>query len=206
MRPEKSLLFLFHRRNYDLTKPVVPSTVPYPDNRCQLRCVELGVDQCGAQRAVTQQIGDFLEWTAVLNQATGKGVAQRVRTRNGADGYVCKSSTASTLLSALSLVLAGSLYVPHQLLHPATTVDNENIGGDDCNSKAKAYCLTSRQMDILMCLADGLSNKEIGETFNLAEGTVKVHVAAVFQTLGIRRRMDAMLVAKQLGVDAMSHV
>ena len=33
VRPEKSLLFLFHRRNYDLTKPVVPSTVPYPDMR-----------------------------------------------------------------------------------------------------------------------------------------------------------------------------
>jgi len=123
-----------------------------------------------------------------------------------ADGYVCKSSTGLTLLSALSLVLAGSLYVPHQLLHPATTIKNDSNDSGGGYSKSKACGLTSRQRDVLMCLAEGFSNKEIGEAFNLAEGTVKVHVAAVFQTLGISRRMDALQVAKQLGLDAMSHV
>src|ERR1017187_372653 len=106
---------------------------------------------------------------------------------HGADGFVCKSSTGATLLSALNLVIAGSLYVPQQLLHPTTTLDeNENIVSRGRISKAKVeFGLTSRQMDVLRCLAEGLSNKEIGETIHLAEGTVKVHVAAVYQTLGI---------------------
>ena len=125
----------------------------------------------------------------------------------GADGFVCKSSTGSTLLSALNLVLGGSLYVPQQLLHPTTTLDeNKNIVSRGRTSKAKIeFGLTSRQMDVLRCLAGGLSNKEIGETINLAEGTVKVHVAAVYQTLGVGKRIEAVQIAKHLGLIEMSH-
>jgi DNA-binding NarL/FixJ family response regulator len=124
---------------------------------------------------------------------------------SGADGYVCKSSSSSTLLSALSLVLAGSLYVPQQLLHPITTLaENENISSNGRNSKSRKIIPTSRQMDVLRCLSEGLSNKEIGETINLAEGTVKVHVAALYLTLGIKKRIDAVQVAKRLGLIGMS--
>jgi DNA-binding NarL/FixJ family response regulator len=125
----------------------------------------------------------------------------------GADGYVCKCSSSSTLLSALSLVLAGSLYVPQQLLHPTmTTTDYENNNSNDRNLKSKKNGLTSRQMDVLRCIAEGLSNKEIGEAINLAEGTVKVHIAAAFQTLGVKKRIDAVQAAKRLGLIGMSHV
>ncbi len=124
---------------------------------------------------------------------------------HGADGYVCKSSSGSTLLSALNLVLAGSLYVPHQLLHPKAVVENENKSRDGRNSKTKTHGLTSRQRDVLKCLSDGLSNREIGEAIHLAEGTVKAHVAAVYQTLGVRKRIDAVQVAKRLGLIEMFH-
>lgn len=125
----------------------------------------------------------------------------------GANGFVCKSSAGSTLLSAISLVLGGSLYVPQQLLHPtAIAVENENNSSNGRNSKSRKSGLTSRQMDVLKCLAEGLSNKEIGEAINLAEGTVKVHVAAAFQVLGVNKRIDAVQVAKRLSLIGMSHV
>ena len=124
---------------------------------------------------------------------------------SGADGYVCKSSSSLTLLSALSMVLAGSMYVPQQLLHPATPVENKNIDSEGRNSIARKHGLTSRQMDVLKCMSEGLSNKEIGEAINLAEGTVKVHAAAAFLTLGVKKRVDAVRVAKYLGLIGMSH-
>jgi DNA-binding NarL/FixJ family response regulator len=122
----------------------------------------------------------------------------------GARGFVCKSSTESTLLSALNLVLAGNVYVPPQVLqHPAMVVENKNNYSIGRNSKFKEYGLTARQMQVLKCLAEGLSNREISGAINLAEGTVKVHVAAVYQALGIRKRKEAVQVAKRLGFVSM---
>ena len=123
----------------------------------------------------------------------------------GANGFVCKSSTGSTLLNALRFALAGSIYVPHQLLHPnAIEIDQEYTGSNYCNSKTKKYGLTSRQMEVLRFMGEGLRNKEIAQVAQLAEGTVKVHVAAVYQTLGVRKRIDAIHVAKQLGLIGMT--
>lgn len=118
----------------------------------------------------------------------------------GADGFVCKSSGASTLLSAISLVLAGSPYIPHQLLHPTAIIRNKIIAREHRTIKAQGYGLTARQMDVLKGLAKGLSNKEICKNINVAEGTVKAHIAAVYQNLGVKKRIDAIQIAKQRGL------
>ena len=124
----------------------------------------------------------------------------------GADGFVCKSSGGSTLLSALSSVLAGSVYVPKQLLHPTVTAsDSENNASNDHNSNCKDYGLTARQMEVLRYLSEGLSNKEIASAIHLAEGTVKVHVAGLYQSLRVKSRMEAIRVARKLGLIGMSH-
>jgi DNA-binding NarL/FixJ family response regulator len=105
---------------------------------------------------------------------------------NGAKGFVGKSSSEAAFLSAVELVLAGSIYVPPQMLkHP---------------SNLREYRLTPRQMQMLTCLTEGLSNKKISEKLGLAEGTVKVHVAAVYQTLRVRNRREAAGVASQIGL------
>jgi len=51
-----------------------------------------------------------------------------------------------------------------------------------------ADALTDRQRDVLQLIVQGLSNKEIARTLNIAHGTVKVHVAALFGKLGVHRR------------------
>ena len=63
-----------------------------------------------------------------------------------------------------------------------------------------AHGLMPRQSEILRQILAGLSNKEIALMSGLAEGTVKSHVSAVFQTLGIRRRVEAVQVARELGL------
>jgi DNA-binding NarL/FixJ family response regulator len=105
---------------------------------------------------------------------------------SGAHGFVGKSSPSAMLLGALHLVFAGNIYVPPQMFRHL--------------SNAEEYRLTKRQIEILGCLSDGLSNKEIAEKFELAEGTVKVHVAAVYQALRVKSRKEAAGLAAQLGL------
>lgn len=104
----------------------------------------------------------------------------------GASGFVGKSSTESMLLSALKLVLAGNIYVPPQVFQHHASNDE--------------YHLTRRQAQVLECLAEGLSNKEISTRFHLAAGTVKAHVASIYQALRVGSRIDAVQIAHQIGL------
>lgn len=119
----------------------------------------------------------------------------------GAMGFVCKSSSSPVMLSALNLVLAGGVYVPPQMLQqspsPAVSASDRV---DKRSQNTNEYGLTVRQMQVLTHLAEGMSNKQIAQTVNLAEGTVKIHVAAVYQVLRVNSRMEAVRVAEQLGL------
>lgn len=119
----------------------------------------------------------------------------------GAMGFVCKSSSAPVMLSALNLVLAGGVYVPPQMLQQVLVPSSMNSERVDKRSmNTNEYGLTARQMQVLTHLAEGMSNKQIAQAVSLAEGTVKIHVAAVYQVLRVNSRMEAVRVAEQLGL------
>lgn len=115
----------------------------------------------------------------------------------GASGFVSKSATAQTMLGALNLVLSGGVYVPPEILR-YHALDNGHT--DKRSLYTNSYGLTPRQMEVLQHLCNGMSNKEIATTINLAEGTVKIHVAAVYQTLKVNSRLEAARVAGHLGL------
>jgi len=123
---------------------------------------------------------------------------------SGASGFVCKNSSAAVMLSALNLVIAGGVYIPTQLLqrHAAQVEKNEKDVQqvDKRSTSTNEYGLTGRQVQVLVQLASGASNKEIAEQMGLAEGTVKIHIAAAYQALRVNSRMEAVRVAKQLGL------
>jgi DNA-binding NarL/FixJ family response regulator len=105
----------------------------------------------------------------------------------GARGYIPKSATAQTVVSALNLVLAGDTYVP-PLLVAATAEPADASAQDRARSLAQ---LTGRQVDVLRHLKDGLTNKEISARLGIAEKTVKVHIAAIFKALNVVNRTQA---------------
>ncbi|HEX3888104.1 MAG TPA: response regulator transcription factor [Phenylobacterium sp.] len=107
----------------------------------------------------------------------------------GALGYVPKSASPETLLSAVRLVLSGAIYVPPLMLDAAE---------DDVSSRASA--LTPRQTEILAAIAGGGSNRDIGQMFGLSEKTVKAHISAIFRTLGVTSRTQAAAAAQTAGV------
>jgi DNA-binding NarL/FixJ family response regulator len=122
----------------------------------------------------------------VLSSSESAGDVRRVLNA-GASGYIPKSATAQTVVSALTLVLSGNIYVPPLLVSAATrAADNAANGGARSLS-----ALTDRQVDVLKYLRDGLSNKEISAHLGIAEKTVKVHIAAIFKTLNVVNRTQA---------------
>jgi len=115
----------------------------------------------------------------------------------GAMGFISKMSSGKMMVSALRVVLDGGIYYPPQLMAQAKIAPVQAEIDDKSGNK---FGLTKRQMEALHYLAAGLSNKEIAQKMKLAEGTIKVHVAAAYQVLQVSSRLDAVRKARQLGL------
>lgn len=110
----------------------------------------------------------------------------------GAAGYIPKSSSATVMISAIRLVLAGGIYVPSQLL------DNAPTGSFRNTATEPEIQLTQRQIDVLRLLAAGKPNKTICRELQMSEGTVKAHINAIYRNLGVVNRTEAALAAQRL--------
>ncbi len=111
----------------------------------------------------------------------------------GALGYLTKASPSDVILGALRLVLAGGVYVPPSIL-------DRNGSPSILPDPIRHAALTSRQIDVLRELAKGLSNKQIAKSLEVTEGTVKIHLAAIFRILKVNNRTEAVLVAQKMGL------
>ena len=108
----------------------------------------------------------------------------------GASGYVLKQVRGNDLLDGIRRVAAGQ-----SLLDPAVTarvIERLRRGPEE---DARLSTLTPREGEILSLLADGLTNRQIGEALNLAEKTVKNNVSNVLMKLGMERRTQAAVYA-----------
>jgi DNA-binding NarL/FixJ family response regulator len=112
----------------------------------------------------------------------------------GALGYIPKSASPRTILSALQLVLSGSVYVPPVMLNAMAATASPGAGPQ---GPAALSHLTDRQVDVLKQLCRGLSNKEISRELNLSEKTVKAHITAIFRTLNVVNRLQAAAIARE---------
>ncbi|MFV3074021.1 LuxR C-terminal-related transcriptional regulator [Niveispirillum fermenti] len=122
----------------------------------------------------------------------------------GASGYIPKSSSVKIMLSALNLIFSGGVYVP-----PAALLgDGPGVGGGagglpgvspgPGGGAGGTPALTQRQRDVLRCLREGKSNKQIAYELGLSEGTVKIHVTAVMRSLGVRNRTQAVIASSDM--------
>lgn len=125
---------------------------------------------------------------AVVSAEHQPGVADALLAL-GVAGFIPKSDSSAVIVSAVRLVLAGGVYVPPHLLNGRTVAAPSATGQLDT--------LTARQRDVLRLLAQGKSNKAIARELGVTEGTVKVHLLAVFRTLEVRNRTAAVLAAQR---------
>jgi len=111
----------------------------------------------------------------------------------GARGFFPKSAAPELLVQAIRLVRAGGVYVPEGAM--ADFQDGLPPARTD------AAGLTPRQMDVLRQLMRGQPNKLIARDLRLTEGTVKIHIAAILRVLQARNRTEAVVRARELGLD-----
>ncbi|WP_407555642.1 response regulator transcription factor [Streptomyces sp. Pv4-95] len=128
--------------------------------------------------------------------------------RAGAAGFLLKDSDAAALLSAVRTVASGDgLIAPAvtrrliaEFADPTRAVRRAPAG--DAPDPAVLDALTRREREVLGCLGRGLSNAEISTRLTMAEATVKTHVSRLLAKLGLRSRVQAAVLAQELGVDA----
>ena len=146
----------------------------------------------------------------VLSGVDGGAEVQAVL-RAGAAGFIPKSANSQVMLQAIRLVLAGGQYLPPQLMRlletegprPAVTPTTGNTlpeGGRRANS-GRLDLLSPRQREVFTLLAKGLSNKSIARQLNVTEGTIKSHVATIFDVLNVHNRVSAVAEAQRLSND-----
>ena len=119
----------------------------------------------------------------------------------GVHGYVPKGLGADDLAKALQLILEGFVYVPASLPEVPSARSRAAARGAEARPAGEAErlaTLTPRQRDVLQLIVAGKSNKEIARALNLGEGTVKVHLAALFRNLGVNNRAAAAAAGARL--------
>jgi len=116
----------------------------------------------------------------------------------GARGYLLKDVSLEQLVEAVKTVAAGgSLVAPVVTQRLLTGLERMH---NDFTSLDQPDPLTERETEILRLMASGYSNKEIANSLNVAEGTVKNHVSNILSKLGVRDRTRAVLKAFELGI------
>jgi DNA-binding NarL/FixJ family response regulator len=111
----------------------------------------------------------------------------------GAVGYILKQVEGTSLLSAVRTVARGnSLIDPSLARRMISWMEQTN------ESPEELAGLTEQQLRIIALIAEGLTNKEIGNRLYLAEKTVKNHVTRILAKLGVQRRTQAALLASRL--------
>ncbi|MDI1258549.1 response regulator transcription factor [Aquabacterium sp.] len=116
----------------------------------------------------------------------------------GASGFIPKDTDSDVTIEALRIVLAQGIYLPPKAV--AAPPSSHDASAQPGASVPPTVTFSDRQLAVLRSLLQGKSNKIIARDIGIAEGTVKAHLWAVYQTLGVSSRAQAMYKAHELGL------
>jgi DNA-binding NarL/FixJ family response regulator len=118
--------------------------------------------------------------------------------RAGASGFLLKEATADQLIEAVRVIASGEAILAPSVTRRLLEQMAEDSAGD--GGQQIREVLSAREVDVLLLVARGLSNAEIGATLHLAETTVKSHVQNMLGKLGVRDRLQAAVAAYDAGL------
>ncbi len=114
---------------------------------------------------------------------------------HGAAGFIPKSSSIDTITEAIAAILMGEIWSPDMT---ASNLPGKNVS--EIELAERMAQLTPQQFKVLMMMSQGLLNKQIAYDLDVSEATIKAHVTAIMNKLGVNNRTQAVLAANQLSV------
>jgi DNA-binding NarL/FixJ family response regulator len=154
--------------------------------------LDLGLPGMSGIEAIQSFTREFPQIPVVVISATDDRQQANAALRAGARYFLSKSASIEIILDITKRIRAGISEAP-------CWVASEAELGLPVTDE---ICLTQRQKETLVLLSKGYSNKEIGLCMGLAEITVKTHASAIFRRLGVANRIQAVLAARRLGIEA----
>lgn len=181
-----------------------------PDSRQAMQCVEdnpdlelILLDLYLPDRSGFEVLAELRErWPAISVVVLSVSIDRDDITRAldlGALGFIPKSARREVMLSAFKLVFAGGIYVPPEIFgRPQPSPARHTQSGR--SPSAMELGLTERQLEVLMLMMQGKSNKAICRVLDLAEPTVKNHVTAILKVFKVSNRTEAVIAAGARGL------
>ncbi|WP_423226492.1 response regulator [Candidatus Amarolinea aalborgensis] len=110
----------------------------------------------------------------------------------GANGYLLKTAPVSELVHAIRAIAAGESAMAPSIVRKLV---NRVSGRKTAQPEDEFEALTSREMEVLKLLAQGMTNKQIADTLIISDRTVQTHLSNIFGKLGVNSRTEAILMA-----------
>jgi len=134
----------------------------------------------------------FPDVPVVIVSATDDNETIRRSLDFGASGFIPKRLGVDTLRDAFTRILAGDVWIPADVdLSAATDPETARL-------RDRLVTLTPQQVRVLMILSQGLLNKQIAYELGVSEATIKAHVSAILQKLGVESRTQAVIMASRI--------
>jgi two-component system nitrate/nitrite response regulator NarL len=113
----------------------------------------------------------------------------------GARGIVLKDAVAGDLSKSLRAVLSGDYWIGGERVANLLTALNVLVKQAAAAPEKKTYGLTPRELEVVTCIVEGCSNKDVAKQFTISEETVKRHLSNIFDKTGVSTRLELALFA-----------
>jgi DNA-binding NarL/FixJ family response regulator len=173
------------------------------DNQIELILLDLRMPGMKGGQTVEDVVRVFPAAAVVLVSGAAEFEDIRRAIDAGARGFLPKTLSSKVFARAIAIVMAGGTFLPAETLQmngamaPAGPVAHND--GADLTARLTAD-LTSRQQQVLVQLASGATNKEIGRNLEIAEVTVKLHIRQILRKINARNRAEAASIATRAGL------
>ena len=169
------------------------------DNQIELILLDLRMPGMMGGQTVEDVVKVFPSAAVVLVSGAAEFEDIRRAVDAGARGFLPKTLSSKVFARAIAIVMAGGTFLPAETLQmngaqpPAGPVAHNDGAGLTAD-------LTSRQQQVLVQLASGATNKEIGRNLEIAEVTVKLHIRQILRKINARNRAEAASIATRAGL------
>jgi DNA-binding NarL/FixJ family response regulator len=173
-----------------------------------LALIDLAMPGVHGSEHLTEVIEHLPHVPVMVLSGSEDGTLMKSLLSMGVQGFIPKAYSPDVMLSAVRLVLSGGIYVPPLLLQerpdgaaaapaPVAATQAAPSAADSLEERLRKL-LTERQIDVLRLLSQGKPNKLIARDLGISEGTVKIHLAAIFRALNVRNRVEAVVASRRI--------